>query len=286
MKQFLILFMGLISHFSFPRNHPAFERAVLVEHDFHMPVLMLREKDFAEPTPSVDLNRIECPKANADEPVRCYSLVDVQLRFEGLDKGVPSPIDVHIPKLSTITDSKKPSKAVKDANVKSPHAFSYIDYTGGCLIAPIYARYEMEWSPNGCKSSPGPSCVTPDVLYAGTARETAVTVEIVQPAGRRPFKLNPDAFVVVEVIPQGAHGMLEDYKQYRSLMNNATCIGDMKEVIVDSAPKECPSALPMPCLRTPNPLDNIRYLDSLTLRQLIERYNLQAGCTNSSGGGP
>jgi hypothetical protein len=283
--------MGLISHFGLPHNRPTFERAVLVKHGFHTAVLMLRDEDFAEPLPAVDLPRIKCPKAKSDERVQCYSLARVQLRFNGLDKGLlngtPSPIDVHIPKLTSITDSKTktPKKFVEKADVKSGHAFGYIDYTGGCLIAPIYARTEMKWLTNGCKSSSGPSCVTPDVLYAGKTIKPFVTVEIVQPAGHRPFRLKPNAFVVVEVIPEDGHGSLDDFKQYLSLMDKAKCISEMHEVIVDGAPQECPAALPMPCLRTSKPLD-IRYLDSLSLGQLIQRYDLQAGCTNSSGGPP
>ena len=281
MKEFLILFMGLVSHFGFPQDNPTYERAVLIEHDFHTPVLMIRDEDLAAPVEVVDLNRIECPKGNESEPVKCYSLVDVHLRFKGLDKGIPDPIDPHIPKLSKVTDSKKATKPVKKADVNFAHAFGYIDYTGGCLFAPIYAVNQMKWNPGFCHAEEGPGCVTPDILYAGKATGSYVTVEILQPPGRRPFRLNPNAFVVVEVIPQGNHGMLADYKEHRYL-TGATCIADMEELRVNREPKPCPSALPFPCLRVPRPLD-IRYLDTLTLGGLIQRYNLQAGCTGTQG---
>lgn len=283
MEEFLILFMGLISHFGIPQDKPTYERAVLIEHDFHTPVLMLRDEDLA-PVEAVELNRIECPKGNENEPVKCYSLVDVQLRFKGLGKGTPKPIDDHIPRLRVVTDGNTAAKAVKKPDVNFAHAFGYIDYNGGCLVAPVYAVNQMKWNPGYCNAKEGPLCVTPDILYAGKATEPYVTVEIVQPPGRKPFRLKRNAFVVIEVVPQGNHGMLADYKEHRFL-NGATCIADMQELQVDGATQPCPQPLPTPCLRFPKPLD-IRYLDTLTLGGLIQRYNLQAGCTGSQGGPP
>jgi hypothetical protein len=276
----IIVFVGLIAHFSLPVGSETFERAVLTANQSHSPFLVLRTADVeSRPVPQGT-----CP-STLPSGLECYDLNRMHVTIGDLSGGYPKPFDSHIPRLTDITNGKKPLPQVQNANAAFAHAFAYVDYSGGCVRAPRLIDKEVSWS-GRCSSSSGaaggPRCVPAYTLRDGASGTDPLTLDL----NGKQFKLKPDSIVFVANISDQHVGA--DYKEHLWL-NDGKCIKNI------SAPgQNCPdSAVTTSCDGTSiTDMRSVKYVGAKTIDQFaltlgsLRHADLEVDCTQSQGPPP
>src|SRR5262249_55082231 len=171
-SHFIIVFVGLIAHFSLPTKSPSFERAVLTNQYHHTPYLILRESDIIPPKPQ---GQQSCP--GGDKLIVCYEIWNSHVTLGDLSGKYPRSFDKHVPKLSLITDDNIPANAIENADLNFPHALAYVDYSGGCVKAPEFAG-EATWSNNCRLQGIGHGCVPAYTVRDSISSSAPIGVDI------------------------------------------------------------------------------------------------------------
>jgi len=276
----IIVFVGLIAHFSLPVGHETFERAVLTANQGHSPLLVLRTSDVE----SRPVSKGDCDQT-LPQGLECYDLMKMHVTIGDLSGGYPRPFDGHITRLTDITDGKRPLPQVQNANMKFKYASGYVDYSGGCVKAPRLVDKEVTWS-GRCSSSSGaaggPKCVPAYTLRDGPSGTDPLILDL----NGKQFKLKPDSIIFVANISSQHVG--RDYKQYLGL-NEGTCMKDI------SAPGQpCPdSADTTSCDGTSSAdMRKLAYVATETIDQFalslgnLRHTNFEVDCGQSQGPPP
>ena len=259
--KFYILFFGLIAQFALDHTRDGVatdvQRAVLVQAPNHKARLVIPEWSLVDPNEAktfLNGTRITDP----DDSSLHYWVWDIRTRhliFHMPAAGLSTP-DPDIPKLTEITDAKKPHANVIQARfLGSTHIRGYVDYTGGELHG-IFETDEFTWEPGGVggchPAAEGTERIgTTGVLYiADTASTDKPFLE--DKASKDVLRLKPDAIVLIGNCPTHGHAQSKDYKENLFLMENPNCMTQVPEQTAMSRTTHIPSMFtPLVAVITP-----------------------------------